>query len=255
MYWSWLYALQPLFTDFSDQAGYPFFVRNKNWNRKNLQAALGSWTELKHDTLLYAKQSYAEMGAGGEMEIPPVPKGYVEPNIEFFDRLLALSIYTQAGLKSRGVLPQEFEGRHQQFEKSLRFFRTIAVKELENQKISDDDFEQLRNEAGQLDAVVRPLPTEQSTEQNARAALIADVQTDAVKNEILYEAVGIPNYLYVAVKDINGTRLTKGLVYSYYEFTGPLETRQTDQSWQAQNYTNSPKLPNPPFWSQNLVSP
>jgi hypothetical protein len=26
---------------------------------------LGSYTELKHDTLLYVKQAYAEMGGGG----------------------------------------------------------------------------------------------------------------------------------------------------------------------------------------------
>jgi len=38
---------------------------------------LGSWTELKHDTILYAKQVMAEMGGGGP-QTPP--HGYVEPN-------------------------------------------------------------------------------------------------------------------------------------------------------------------------------
>ncbi|MDR0282488.1 MAG: DUF3160 domain-containing protein [Candidatus Peribacteria bacterium] len=32
---------------------------------KNLVTYMGSYTELKHDTLLYVKQAYAEMGSGG----------------------------------------------------------------------------------------------------------------------------------------------------------------------------------------------
>lgn len=36
---------------------------------------LGSWSELKHDTILYAKQGMAEMGGGP----PELLKGYVEP--------------------------------------------------------------------------------------------------------------------------------------------------------------------------------
>lgn len=252
MYWSWLFTLQSVFTDYQTVSGYPSFMRSPYWKVKNLQASLGSWTELKHDTLLYSKQSYAELGAGGE-DPPPVPKGYVEPNIPFYDRLLALSKYTQAGLKNSDALPQEFAGRHQQFDESVTFFRDIAVKQLANEVISDDDFETLRSEGGQLDSVIRPLPNEQSIEANARSALIADVHTDAVQGQILYEATGIPDYIYVAVKDTNGTRLTKGLVFSHYEFTGPLDSRETDQTWQEKNYPPN-QLPSRPFWVRDLIS-
>jgi hypothetical protein len=256
LYWSWLFTLRPLATDYQSLAGYPFFMKTANWKTKNLQAALGSWTELKHDTLLYAKQSYAELGGGGgDQEIPPVPKGYVEPNIELLDRLLALSKMTQAGLSSRNLLPQEFEGRHQEFEKAITFFRDIAVKQLANQTITDDDFETLRTKGGSLSSILSPLPNEQSMESNARAALIADVHTDAVKNEILYEANAIPDYIYIIVKDANGARLTKGLTFSQYEFTGPLGTRETDQTWQAKIYTPNKRLPARPFWTQNLIVP
>ena len=66
---------------------------------KNLATYLGSYTELKHDTLLYTKQAYAEMWAGGNSDcdlyvyppILPVPKGYIEADTAFLDRLIALN--------------------------------------------------------------------------------------------------------------------------------------------------------------------
>lgn len=253
LYWSWLYTLRTLATDYQALTGYPTFMTSPNWKVKNLQASLGSWTELKHDTLLYAKQSYAELGGGGD-DIPPVPKGYVEPNVPFFDHLLALSKMTQAGLEQSGALNQEFSGRHQSFDEGVMFLRDMAVKQLENQQITDDDFEKLRSLSGSFDFILRPLPNEQSIEKNARSAIIADVHTDVPQSQILYEATGIPDYIYVAVKDVNGTRLTKGLVYTHYEFNGPLGSRETDDSWQQKNYPPI-GLPDKPFWVRDLQTP
>lgn len=254
IYWGWLYTIKSLYTGDVDKTGYPMFVKNDAWNLKNLQASLGSWTELKHDTLLYAKQSYAEFGGGGEHPTPPpVPKGYVEPNIPFLDRLIALTQMTEDGLKSRDLINGIFVSRNDSFLKSLNFFKNIAVKELQNEKISDDDFETLRTEAGYMSRLLDALPGEEIHEKDARSALIADIQTDVKKNQILYEADGIPNYIYVAVKDQNGTRLTKGLVFNYFEFNAPIGQRLTDQDWWTLNYTqDKSKLPAIPNWAQTL---
>jgi len=75
LYWTWLYAFDPLLE--SKGAQYPAFMQTEAWARKDLHTALGSWTELKHDTILYAKQTMAEMGGG---EPPDLPRGWVEPN-------------------------------------------------------------------------------------------------------------------------------------------------------------------------------
>lgn len=255
IYWGWLYTIKSLFNDSLDKTGYPGFMKNESWNKKDLQTALGSWTELKHDTLLYAKQSYAELGAGGsEEEIPPVPKGYVEPNVIFLDRLIALTRMTNTGLAERNLLDNVFQGRNEKLAKSLEFFRTIAVKEIQNEVISDDDYEKLRLEAGRLGYILMPLPNEEQTENGARSALIADVHTDTLKGEIMYEATGIPNYIYVAIKDANGIRLTKGLVFSYFEFNNPLGERLTDEKWREFNYTqDKSKLPSAPAWSSSFI--
>ncbi len=264
LYWGWIHTLRALFNESKDLEGYPRFMRDTAWRTKDTQTALGSWTELKHDTLLYAKQSYAELGGGGdgELEKPPVPKGYVEPNIEFWDRLIALSQMTYEGLRDMGFLDQEMQGRNERFLGSIRFFRDIALQEIQNKTISDADFERLRTEPGSLKYVINVLPGDIDTEDNARSALIADVHTDALKKQVLYEANGKPNSLYVAVKDANGTRLTRGLVYDYYEFTAPSDHRLTDQDWRKAVYNNQPlkagetsqNLPFPasPEWSTRL---
>ncbi len=254
IYWSWLYTIKSLFPSSGDLNGYPSFMKQEAWKTKSLLTSLGSWTELKHDTLLYAKQSYAEMGAGGPEDIPPVPKGYVEPNIEFYDRLIALVVMTKTGLENYEVLPIEFVGRNESFIEALEFFRDIAVKQLQNQVITEDEFEKLRTTPGHLDYIMSPLPNEEQIENNARSALIADVHTDVPGGSILYEATGIPSYIYVAVQDTNGTRLTKGLVCNYYEFTNPIGDRLNDEKWRAKNYTqDKSQLPASPAWVAPIV--
>ena len=41
-------------------------MTNDEWQKKSLESYLGSYTELKHDTVLYAKQVMAEMGGGDD---------------------------------------------------------------------------------------------------------------------------------------------------------------------------------------------
>ena len=80
----WMYTLQSL----GDTAqSLPYFMQSPQWQKKNLNTALASWAELKHDAILYAKQPMlAECGDGGPE--PPVVKGYVEPNVKSGRKLL-----------------------------------------------------------------------------------------------------------------------------------------------------------------------
>ncbi len=77
LYAGWLNTLRPLLT--SKGEGYPSFMQSEEWDKKNLSTFLGSYTELKHDTILYAKQIMAEMGDGGEEPEVRDDRGYVEP--------------------------------------------------------------------------------------------------------------------------------------------------------------------------------
>lgn len=253
IYWRWLDAFKTLLKTYG--AGYPSFMQTDAWQQKNLGTALGSFTELKHDTLLYAKQSYAELGGGpGENpELPPVVKGYVEPDIEFWNKIIDLAEITRSGLESRGVFPSEYETKYQVFIDTSKFFRQLAEQELKNEKISDEDFEKLRTISFSLGRIVEPVAGQELTKREKRAGLIADIHTDGLQQQILYEATGKPYIIYVAVSDANGTRLTRGVAFSHYEFTDKLDERLSDEDWQATVYEGTGSLPVADEWSAALI--
>ena len=66
---------------------------------KELNTFQWNYSELKHDTILYVKQAYAELWWGWEDECSimitppdlPIPKWYVEPNIDLIDSILKLT--------------------------------------------------------------------------------------------------------------------------------------------------------------------
>lgn len=253
IYWSWLDCFRSLLSVYG--TGYPMFMQNDGWMKKNLGTVLGSFSELKHDTLLYAKQSYAELGGGGENpdKLPPVVKGYVEPDLEFWNKIIALAKTTQKGLDERGVFPQDFRYKYEVFIESAEFFRNIVQKELQNQKISDDDFEKLRTINSLLTRITDPVSGQELTIKEKRAGIVADIHTDGVLQDVLYEATGKPFIIYVAVKDVNGMRLTRGLVFNHYEFTDKLDERLSDEDWQARVYDGKKELPSLDKWSQELL--
>ena len=131
------------------------------------------------------------------------------------------------------------------------------TKELQNGVISDDDFEKLRVSINALNnALIPPESGDLISVRDVRAGLIADVHTAMTVQvqEVLYEAIGIPYIIYVAVKDTNGTRLTRGVVFSYYEFTHPFGERISDVDWQAVIYESQNKftIPQTPAWIESL---
>ncbi len=135
LYWSWLYSFQPLLAVKDER--FPAFMRTQAWTRKDIQTTLGSWTELKHDTILYAKQVMAEMGGGGPEE---TPHSYVEPNPEAYARLQALAVMTRDGLSQRGLLSERTGGNLGNLIEELQFLQRIAEAELNGGEITNDDY-------------------------------------------------------------------------------------------------------------------
>ncbi|MFO0824236.1 MAG: DUF3160 domain-containing protein [Gemmataceae bacterium] len=81
LYVLWLDCLRTLHSDMSQEKRFPEAMKSKTWQLKQLQTQLGSWAELRHDTILYAKQSYT---ARPSCEYPA---GYVEPYPEFYAKV------------------------------------------------------------------------------------------------------------------------------------------------------------------------
>jgi hypothetical protein len=80
IYTAWLDALRALSEPTTDPE-YPEAMRTHAWGMKALNTQLASWTELRHDTVLYAKQSYTPG------YICSYPYGFVEPLPAFWQRM------------------------------------------------------------------------------------------------------------------------------------------------------------------------
>src|SRR5262249_18660215 len=142
LYWSWLHALKPLLADYG--MGYQTFMTTKAYRTKSLNTALASWAQLRHDTILYAKQSYTTLEFSGRLRVKPVG-GYVEPVPEFYARLLALARMTGKGLTDMKVLDAAGRKRLAEFEKLLERLLAISEKELANKALSKKDYQFIRD--------------------------------------------------------------------------------------------------------------
>jgi len=233
LYWSWLYSLKALLSDFGD--GYPTFMKGTAWKDKEITTALASWTELRHDTILYAKQSYT----AGETSASPPPRvvGYVEPLPEFYNRLLALTRMTNEGLTQMNVLDDTSKARLENLEHILARLVEISIKELENTTLEDTDYDFINNFAYSVAGVIADVDfTAQKT------TIVADVHTDTNTEQVLEEGVGYVKLLIAAYLLPDGRILVgAGPVFSYYEFKHPMNDRLTDEKWRELLQTNPPQ--------------
>lgn len=254
-YFGWIWTLKGLLKEYSE--GYPSFMRNTAWLDKSLSTALGSWAQLKHDTILYGKQSGAEMGGGEELTDI---KAYVEPNIEVYDKLLWLTKFSRVNLKERGLLDAAVESKMEIFEELLQFLINCSVKELRDEELTEDEYYRLQLFGGTLESLTASFAGdglrwfEITSETDKNMATIADIHTIA-PNQLDsggYFEVGVgPAYeIYVVVPISGKLYLTRGAVFSYFEFVS--NKRLTDEEWQKM--LKEGKAPERPSWMDSFFS-
>ncbi len=266
LYNAWLYSFHPLLDEPGN--GYPAFMQSTAWLDKQLNTVLGSWAELKHDTILYAKQAYAELG-GGPPPPPPAPaRGYVEPVPEFYARLAALTSMTREGLRTRGLLAQEDDHSLRRLDRLARSLQVIAEKQLRGEPLTEEEHELIRFYGGELEHLTMAAADRLDDElgiggsvmpdEDPQAAVIADVATDpdpagdgSAQAVVLEVGVGRIDHLHAVVPLIeeDGSitlQVTRGGVFSYYEFPWPAEDRLTDEAWRAM--LEKDEAPPRPVW-------
>ncbi len=252
LYGAWLYTLSPLLE--AKGEGYPSFMQNQAWTRKQLETYMGSFTELKHDTVLYVKQSYAEMGGGGEEQDD---RGYVEPNAAVYGRIAALTKMTADGLESRKLLKKQTRESLAQLEELALQLKTISEKELAQKPLSTSEYDLIRSFGGQLEHFWLEALQDEGVDGPSAAganpsALITDIATDP-NGRVLEEGTGYVNDIY-AVVPVDGTlRIAKGAVYSYYEFAWPSNDRLTDEKWKEM--LEDKQNPAAPSWTKMYTAP
>ncbi len=247
LYYLWMYSLLPLLS--TPEEGYPAFMRNQAWIDKELNTALASWTELRHDTVLYAKQSYTV----GVTSVSPSVTGYVEPIPELYSRLISLSDMMLDGMTSRSLLAQESKARLVKLREFLVGLYSISVKQLTNQPLNATDMQIIEGASLTLQNVSSyPSDDDLTSDADKFMSLVVEVHTDPNNNEVLEEAVGNPFIILVIVPIDGQLYIARGGTFSYYEFTRSIDGRLTDEEWQSMLESGSE--PDLPEWTASFIA-
>ncbi|MCL5099261.1 MAG: DUF3160 domain-containing protein [Candidatus Omnitrophica bacterium] len=292
IYMSWLAALRELSAPTTDPS-YPQAMQTRAWAMKSLNAQLASWTQLRHDTILYAKQSYT----GGI--ICSYPDGFVEPVPAFWGRLgqLAdLAANLVAALPLQGIVTVNREGwpwpkdvnlaglkqgqvyLFRSFANTMMTLREIARKELAQEPLSPDETAFLQDLIERQDIpyfgvkeysgwyprlfynnIFEPSPPDTNQGSDKWDALVADVHTDVpapIVNDpgcVLHEGVGNVHLLMIAIDNGPDRMVYAGPVLSHYEFEMPGVTRKSDSEWKAD--IKAGNLPPSPEWTRSYLVP
>jgi len=249
LYTGWLEALQQVMIPPAD--GAPAFMHSQVWARKSLNAALGSWTELRHDTILYAKQSVTAEGDGGE---EPETAGYVEPYPHVYAKIAELATTMRQAMDQYGLTDPTAAGKLDTMIELARNLATIAQKELEGQALTSMERTVIARYGNSLEELEHFSTSDQGMTLSPgaeRSPLVADVHTSYDTQQVLEEATGYPLVLYAAFEVDGKLQLFCGASYAYYEFTAPLQGRLTDEAWTE--LLDTGQAPPRPGWTDEWI--
>jgi hypothetical protein len=260
LYTSWVAALRTLSPGASgtalDAEGLPSVARGDAWSRRILSTQLASWAQLRHDTILYAKQSYT-VSTSCEF-----PDAYVEPYPEFF---YAIARYAELGRTLVADLqlarsPQIGGVVGSYFENTARI-ATVLGEMAEAQRTGmPHTTEQIAfiNNAIRVQAPGSGPPLHTGWYKDLYYDLsdaleldptIADVHTDPGGQvpprgpSVLHVGTGYPRPIIVSVDTCVGPRAYAGVVSSYHEHIEPGLSRLTDSEWLEQRVNSAAEVP------------
>ncbi len=262
VYFRMLRSYEDLISD-SEGEDYPEFMRTAAWADEKLNTALGSWTELRHDNLLYAKQPYSGSSCSN-------PEGFVEPYPEFYSRMENISITIHdlmvGEFNHETKIYRMFTFVFQEFANINQKLALISIKELQGIPLTEEEVIFIRTIYRELGGICAPppgwLPTLlmaagiQEGDQDTR--IVADVATDSgwvlpgMDPRVLHVATGFVRTVIVAAEDQNGNlTFFAGPVYSFYEF--PLEGHQRLADGEWKELLDSEDAPPDPFWTRTFL--
>lgn len=141
LYNIWLDAIRELNTP--DEGELPFFMKTTEWQLEKLNTQLASWAELRHDNVLYAKQSYT---GGTSCSFPFV---FIEPYPGLYEKL-ALFASEASGFFNDELTGFDFDGKEQiidfyrNFERHMNRWSALSKKEISGERFNDEDIVYLK---------------------------------------------------------------------------------------------------------------
>ena len=220
--------------------GYPAYARSAAWRIKITNTQLGAWSQVEHDTFLYAKMAYNFLGIFSRST--PFG-GSVEPAPEFFARLADVVHRTRTAFHELGA------------------FDAIAASTVESDPgiidipATEEHFLRLESLLGDLVGMAEAVLADHPFDEHQMEVLetIGDTLEELSLEERgtssrpmstivrvhrglsgeLFVGTGRPLEILVAVPWGQTLHLARGAVYSYYEFLGPSGLVISDKKWKS----------------------
>ena len=135
LYNTWLNAIRSL-NPLPTSSQLPYFMQTTAWHQEKLNTQLTTWAQLRHDNILYGKQSYTG-GTGCSY-----PYTYVEPYPELYGNLKLFAenaSYFFSDVLSGEIVESKTQitDYYNSYSEIMGKLETIALKELEGAPLSD----------------------------------------------------------------------------------------------------------------------
>jgi hypothetical protein len=263
----WLSLLRTLNVD---TTAYPQAMQTPAWADKMLQTQLASWTQLRHDNILYVKQSFVVMKC-------EYPAGYVEPYPAFYaavqdyarvgrEAIMATTFFKEKASGLRQTALAYFE----HLESVATMLQTMAEKELRLEQFSPEEEAFLKDTTilqkesigcGQFREEWNGWYPQLFPWKDDSPALIADIHTNTEPKlappSVLHVATGsVAALILIVDTDEERPTMYVGPSFTYYEVVeeGLPPVRLTDKDWKRRLWADKPR-PMPPSWTGSFRLP
>ena len=267
LYTSWLGALRAASPGFGAAANAkaPPIVSTQAWTKRVLEMQLASWAELRHDNLLYAKQSYTGI------PVCDFPDAYVEPIPALWHALADFGNRGATLVADLGLSTDTTSGPAAYFTSlasTATMLESMALAQEQGTPFTADQMAfinqavEYKTESVVCTTVKRPSGWYPNLFYDRDSAdkqdtIIADVhtqpadETGAMVGKVLHVGTGFPRLMVVTFNTCSGPRAYAGVVSAYHETVTQNFQRLTDAQWSTQIAASPPaEVP----WIADLVS-
>ncbi len=264
LYNRWLFALRTLSpnaeTATPTEVGLPAVAGTEPWGRRILNTQLASWAELRHDTILYAKQSYTD-GAACEY-----PDAYVDPYPAFYEAVEGFAAHGRElaiVAESKPTLANRIVSYFERVASVAGTLRGMAEQQRIGEPFTDEQLAFVNRAVALTSAGCVPDGSEgwyadlffYNAKSIQYAPTIADVHTQPTDEggtpvgRVLHVGTGNPRLMVVTADTCQGPRAYVGVASAYHEVVTENFDRLDDQRWatMAQEAQDVP-------WTNDIVA-
>jgi hypothetical protein len=236
----WLNSLRALNPP-DERVSLPQFMQTASWWQQKMNTQLASWAELRHDNILYAKQSYTGMITCS------FPYCYVEPFPQFYSSMKDLALKTVDKFNSLSIDLSNEKNYLNGFANLMDTLKSVAEKELNKTELSENETKFLKKIfystpmcGNEIDGwyAKKLIYNSYRYGSSSNNYVVADYHTsptDELGNMVgwvKHSGTGPANLCIVIAELPNvGNVAFAGPVSSYYEYTSTNFQRLTDEEW------------------------